>query len=75
MKSVTTIKNYGSNIEVFFETSDGKDGWKSYYSDEFLNGVESVTQEEFEDELAEEGFDSESIKKIVLDCNINGWLD
>lgn len=76
MKKVTTIKNYRSNIEVFY-TVDNNDYSEStsFCSDEFIGGAEPVTQEDFEDELAEEGFDGESIEKIVLSANINGWLE
>lgn len=73
MKTITTIKNYRSNIDVFFE-EEGISQSMSFVSNDYWDRDEPVTFNETRSELKGLGFDDESIEKILLEMSINDWV-
>lgn len=74
MKKITTIKNYRSNIEVFY-TENGEDGHISFYLDNYINCDEPTMRGEEEEYLADRyNFDRESLRNLLDVMEMNDWI-
>ena len=74
MKTITSIKNYKSSIEVFY-TENGKNGNINFHSGNYLLRDELPTRSEEKKYLADEyDFNDESLKVLLDMMDVNEWI-